>query len=265
MNTSDIFLLKTIYKFMDREEDDIKFKSLLCFNKKYSSLIKNNKTKITGINPIIPVHILEKYGSQIKSSKGEKSLFIKIKDLFTKISISNHEEITKQFLELNLNDHIYDEEDIPKKIYEIFIDIIYLIDATIYLLLAIKKNNIDIFNKIIHLCTHYSDEYLHMTDEKKMKLWRINNSILLSNLYNYGLINIEQINKIVHTYLTNKDEIYITLIYNIYNNLKIKQEDKNYDYIDSMYESLELLSLSKDYSLKTKLDINNILAIIEDY
>ena len=127
----DILALKNVFKEMDNNNG--RFNGLIAFNTKYANLIKNSKVKITGINPIIPIHLIEKYGPIKITSKGEKALNVKIRDIFIKISKSNYLEMIEIFKTLNINENKHDDE-IPTLIFETLIDIIYLIDVTILIL-----------------------------------------------------------------------------------------------------------------------------------
>ena len=268
----DILALKNVFKEMDNNNG--RFNGLIAFNTKYANLIKNSKVKITGINPIIPIHLIEKYGPIKITSKGEKALNVKIRDIFIKISKSNYLEMIEIFKTLNINENKHDDE-IPTLIFETLIDIIYLIDVTILILDVIHEKYIDIFNKIIDKCINYSDKYLKLNDDKKAKLWRLNNCIFLGKLYAYKYINIQQIITHINHYISlckHNDDVYIFLISNIINNLKKEdnvievdpEHKKIYDsFIDNLFERLEMMSISKDYSVRAKTEMNKILCLFD--
>ena len=248
--------------------DDVKYSDLNKFIKKYEVLIKNNKIKYTGINTNVPLHLLQKYGNVKVPKVGEKSISIKIKEIFSKMSVSNYEEMIVKLSELNIQNDKFDDE-IPTLIFETMIDLIYLIDVYIYVIKYLKENLSEIYNKVIHKCVHYNDKYLKMNDINKVKRWRINNVKLLSQLFLNGYVTNNQLTKIIDHYLhccRPDDDIYVYLVTEIIGiimnppNIPSIQFNKlPDDYLDAVFDKLSLISISKEYSSHVRIKINNAI------
>jgi hypothetical protein len=253
-----------MYTFKNRCKDlkdkdiSILYIKLIEHNNKYRELQNNNVVRFTGINTCVPAYLKKKYTNVIIPKHGKKSQLILIKNIFDKVSLSNVNEIIEEFKQLHIVDNdIEMDDEIYIYIYETMIDLIYLIDANIKILKYISISLPKMFNKIIEKSLYHSNINCHQvfTDEKKMKRWMINNSILISELFNVEMINNESLLSIYNNWINSNEIRYIDLLCTSLNKLK-KQID-----LSEIEIKLEKISIDLNYDFRIRSEISRTLEL----
>ena len=227
ISIEEFYSYKNLYKCSKSEQ----FKSLndFIFTNKNNL---NTKIQFSGINQVVPQYIKDKYKKCIVPKQGGKSLIVKIRDIFTKVSKSNFKEMLDEF-------HNYDLEfvvnDIVQIIFDFCTDLIYLVDIYIYFIKDFNERYPLSFstlkNKIIKTT-------MEINNNEKGKRLETNNIILIAKMFNHSLLLLDDIKLILNYYeniIVQKIDLYLHFFKNVDISLFSEEDrDRYYTYLDEI-------------------------------
>lgn len=241
-----LYLNKNLYRTIPNIE---KYNTLKSFVNEYSST--KMKVQSTGLNPNIPTFIKEKYNNKLIISKhGDKSLNMKMRDILSKISESNLNNMIIEFNKFDLSYNVYDFID---TLYDFSIDLIYLANNYIQLIKSIKNKYLDSYNQFIDKVIYICYNPLKFEDEKKTIRWTANNAIFIAKLFNENLIGEDIIDNIITFFMKNNNNIdYLLELFKEINTTKLLNADKYSNYLLDIYSN-------EEFPLRVKTIIDIIL------
>jgi len=232
---------------------------------KYSNVIYNNS-----LNKNFPTQNRKKILPKLEPFTDEKTLF-DLKALLIKVNDENQATILDQILKLNFTENSIDK--VAELVHEVTVNCIFLVKVYVDIILQmeekcpkiIEKINFNIIKQLYQpkVFDPANDEFACETAEQKAKKWRINNGMLISELflrdkYHYQFMMDKIINPLIAD-ISADDMVNIEVLHKIIPIVGPKLELKHKLNLTELFTQLTELSANKAYPPRLRFLIMDVI------
>ena len=269
-------------------------------NDKYINLSKfisdENRHNLSNVikRPLIPSYLKDKYGES--NQKTSNNLIARgnykdprdsrrkicvnkaitpvdkvneeVREILSKLSDQNKNKLLQDFQKCNIGDEC--GQTLIDYIYTFAVDLDYLIHIYVELIFLLKKKNYNLYGQLLQkIIENAYDPLIFEEDNQsnsKSKRWRLANIKLISELYcqNGEEINTECIQNLIDHLLKQMNPTqpeHLEVLCELLKNVMPILIKNNAEYVEQLVSQLEPLEQSKDYELRYRFLIQDVIEI----
>ena len=235
---------------------------------RYADIKQNNNSNIFRGNNKDQREMTRKKLYLIKDETPEDKVNESVRSILTKLSETNKTKLFADFQKLEITDEC--GQTLVDNIYLFAVDLDYLVDVYVELIILLKKKNAFLYDQLIQKILSLAFEPLNFNDEEngvaKTKRWRLANIKLVSGIYKkdstkISFATIKSIIESLYSQINPTQPDSLEILCELLKSNQCQLITQNKNFTEQLIGQLETFCQNKKYDLRYRFMVQDLLEI----